>query len=216
MRLDVNFLCSAVALAECPRWNRIEIALAGRSNVGKSSLLNALADRPNLARISKTPGRTRSLNFFTVAERLALVDLPGYGYTKMSRSEANNIERLMSQYLRQRRELRGLALLVDARRGPESEEFTFVHDLQDAAWRVAPRLKLIVVATKCDKLKRSERRLAVRRFEAMGTAPSLCSSRTGEGIELLRREILHLANEDAEGFCDPIKQTENCWQPFKC
>jgi GTP-binding protein len=195
---DVNFLCSAAALAECPRWNRLEIALAGRSNVGKSSLLNALAGRANLARISKAPGRTRSLNFFTVGERVALVDLPGYGYAKMSRAEASKIALLMSQYIRQRRELRGVVLLVDARRGPGSEECRLLRGLHDPAWRVGPRLNLIVVATKSDKLKRVERGSAVRRFEAIATTPSLCSSRTGEGIEQLRRKILRLANDDVD------------------
>jgi GTP-binding protein len=196
MTLDTQFLCSVVTLAECPSWKRLEVALAGRSNVGKSSLLNALAGQRNLARISKTPGRTRSLNFFTVGGHLALVDLPGYGYAKMARSEAEKIALLTDQYLRHRRELRALILLVDARRGPGNEEFTIVNALQDPAWRVEPCLHLIVVATKCDKLKRTERRPALARFEAIGAAPSLCSSRTGEGIEQLRREILRLADRD--------------------
>ena len=194
MRLDVNFHCSAVALTGCPRWKRVEIALAGRSNVGKSSLLNALAGSPNLARFSKTPGRTRSLNFFTLGERLALVDLPGYGYAKMPRAEANKIALLMSQYLRQRRELRELVLIVDARRGPENEELTIARGLQDPNWRIGPPLNLILVGTKCDKLKGSDRACAVRRFEPIGVAPTLCSSRTGQGIEQLRHEILRLAD----------------------
>src|ERR1700719_3986760 len=117
-----EFVTSAFALDGCPRWKRAEVALAGRSNVGKSSLLNALAGSKGLARTSKTPGRTRCLNFFEVATNLALVDLPGYGFAKMSRSDAAKIAALLADYLRERRQLVALVMLIDARRGPERQE----------------------------------------------------------------------------------------------
>src|SRR5271155_3931045 len=108
MVLTARFVSSAPSLATCPRSDRLEIALAGRSNVGKSSLLNALTGVKGLARTSKTPGRTRSINFFEGPRRLTLVDLPGYGYAKMSRSDAAEITRLLFDYLAQRENLAGL------------------------------------------------------------------------------------------------------------
>ena len=94
-----EFVTSAFALDGCPRWKRAEVALAGRSNVGKSSLLNALAGVKGLARTSKTPGRTRALNFFSVNDTLALCDLPGFGYAKMSHDDAAKIASMMVEYM---------------------------------------------------------------------------------------------------------------------
>jgi GTP-binding protein len=190
MKLNAEFLCSALTLVECPRWSRVEVALAGRSNVGKSSLLNALAGRRNLARISKTPGRTRSLNFFVVGERLALVDLPGYGYAKMAHAEAHKIAHLMQQYLVHGSNLKALVLLVDVRRGPQKEEITLARLLQNRPSHTGENPYLMVVATKCDKLKRADRAPALRRFEVIAAAPVACSAVTGEGIDQLRRRIL--------------------------
>jgi GTP-binding protein len=189
MRLPAEFVCSAPTLADCPQWSRIEVALAGRSNVGKSSLLNALAGRKNLARISRTPGRTRCLNFFAVGAELALVDLPGYGYAKMARSEAERVARLMEQYLGGRANLAALILLVDVRRGPEKEEFAFAQ----LADNIQSGGGLILAAAKSDKLKRSERMVALRRFAAVGRVPLLCSALSGEGIDELRRQIVAFA-----------------------
>ena len=197
MRLDVKFVTSAFAPEGYPRWQRAEVALAGRSNVGKSSMLNALAGAKGLARTSRTPGRTRALNFFSVGDDLAIVDLPGYGFAKMSRSDAVRIAALMNDYLMRRECLVGLVMLVDARRGPEREEI-------DLAARAAERdVKLIAVATKCDKLRRSERAAALARFKPLGGEPIMCSVPSGEGIDDLRRRIAACARSVRGAAADP-------------
>ncbi len=199
MRLDAEFTASALDYSACPRWSRAEVALAGRSNVGKSSLLNALAQAKGLARTSKTPGRTRCLNFFTVGAALALVDLPGYGYARMGRAEAAKIAALMREYLRLRPNLVALAILIDARRGPEAEEFALAAEVR------ARGLDLIVVATKYDKLKNSARAAALKRFAPLESAPIACSAPTGEGVERLRGRIRECARrESAAGRPKPI------------
>jgi GTP-binding protein len=175
---------SAFALSGCPRWNRAEVAIAGRSNVGKSSLLNALTRNKGLARTSKTPGRTRCLNFFAVNDSIALCDLPGYGYAKMPHEEAAKIALMMNEYIHERENLAAIAILIDWRRGPLPE------DLQLVALAESRGISVIAVATKCDKLRRSERADAIKRFEQMHLEPILCSATSGEGMDELRRRIL--------------------------
>ncbi|HUO05496.1 MAG TPA: ribosome biogenesis GTP-binding protein YihA/YsxC [Candidatus Binataceae bacterium] len=190
-RPQAQFAVSAASLWGCPDWDRIEIALAGRSNVGKSSLLNAIVGIKGLAHTGKTPGRTRALNFFTIGETTALCDLPGYGYAKMAHEDARRLSAMMRDYLERRTHLSAIIILTDARRGPEREE------LDLAASASSRGVEVIVAATKCDKLKRSERAAAVARFAPMDAEPILCSSVSGEGIEELRRRILAVADSDS-------------------
>src|ERR1019366_5422640 len=169
MKLDAEFVTSVFSLGGCPRWNRAEVAIAGRSNVGKSSLLNALTGIKGLARTSKTPGRTQRINLFAVGESLALADLPGYGYAKMPQAVAQRIASSMTEYLHDRENLAALVMLVDSRRGPGREEIELAEIIRKR------ELVLIVVATKCDKLKRSERARAVAAFKPLNLEPILCS-----------------------------------------
>jgi GTP-binding protein len=190
-RLTAEFALSAFSLTGCPRWKRSEIAIAGRSNVGKSSLLNALTGVKGLARTSKTPGRTRCLNFFTVGDALALCDLPGFGYAKMPHDEARKIASMMHDYIHGRINLAAIAILIDCRRGPQQDEL-------DLATMAAGRaIEVIPVATKVDKLRRSERTDALARFAQMPGVPIFTSATSSEGIEDLRRRILAVARASA-------------------
>lgn len=141
-----HFLVSAAKLSQCPKDIRREVAFAGRSNAGKSSALNALTGSSRLARTSKTPGRTQLINFFQVEQGLCLVDLPGYGYAKVSRSVKEEWGRHLSDYLQRRESLKGVVLLVDVRH--PMKEF----DVAMLEWS-AQKLPVHILLTKADKLK---------------------------------------------------------------
>ena len=127
-----------------------EIAFAGKSNVGKSSLINALMNRKSYARISATPGKTQTINFYNINEELYLVDLPGYGYAKVSEKEKQQWGRLIERYLHQSAQLRAVFLLIDIRHDPSANDRMMYHWILDQGF--AP----IIIATKLDKLKRSQ------------------------------------------------------------
>jgi len=178
-----RFLGAAATPGRWPAPAGPEVAIAGRSNVGKSSLINALLGRRGLARTSSTPGRTRQINFFLVNERFLIVDLPGYGFAVGSETERRSWGPLVEGYLRDRAPLRGLVVLVDARRGPEDEE----RQLLDFCARAA--LPAAVVATKLDKLSRGRQQgalAALARTLALPDVPVLgFSSHTGDGRDAL-------------------------------
>ncbi|MEM8498401.1 MAG: ribosome biogenesis GTP-binding protein YihA/YsxC [Pseudomonadota bacterium] len=145
---QAEFLLSAQKLAQCPPDTGTEVAFAGRSNAGKSSAINTITAQKKLARTSKTPGRTQLLNFFSVGENQRLVDLPGYGYAKVSKSKRDEWQRHLDRYLRERQSLCGLILLSDIRH-PLQE---FDRALLD--WSSQSELAIHVLLTKSDKLKR--------------------------------------------------------------
>lgn len=145
-----EFVTSAVSVETLPISDLPEMAFIGRSNVGKSSLINALTNRKNLAKTSNTPGRTRQLNFFRVPEKLMIVDLPGYGYAKVSKKEVKAWTRLIKDYLRGRRPLRRVFLLVDSRHGLKPSDLEFMELMADSA------VSNQIVLTKIDKIKAGE------------------------------------------------------------
>lgn len=146
---SVEFVGAAARPGTYPKLRYPEIAFAGRSNVGKSSLINRLLGR-QVARTSSTPGRTRQLNFFVINDNLTFVDLPGYGYAKVAKEERAQWQKLVEDYLIHSQNLRGVVIIVDIRRGPEEEEEALFDFL---AYYHRP---FLVVATKCDKLKRGQ------------------------------------------------------------
>lgn len=183
-----EFVTSATQPSQFPAGALPEIAFAGRSNVGKSSLLNTLLERKGLARVSQTPGRTRLLNFFRVTPtkgsrapvgEFLFVDLPGYGYAKVSKAVHEQWGPMIDGYIRGRRFLRGIVMLTDIRRGEEEE-------LQLIQWADQVGVRVLAVATKIDKLSRGQRADALRRLEDFLGVPVLgCSAVTGEGKDAL-------------------------------
>ena len=160
-----------------------EIAFAGRSNVGKSSAINRLLGRRGLARTSSTPGRTQQLNFFAVDDRLTFVDLPGYGYARVSKAARAAWRPLVESYLSTRDTLAGVVVLIDVRRGLEPEEVDLLEFV------AALDIPALVVATKIDKLARGERVRAERALAA-GRVPAVAfSAVTGEGVDDVWRAI---------------------------
>ena len=147
---QAEFKTSAVKPTQYPDDGRCEIAFVGRSNVGKSSLINTLTNRRKLVKVSGTPGKTRLINFFTINNKLYFVDLPGYGYAKVSKSEKATWGKMMEQYLVNRPELKKVALLVDCRHKPTGDD-VMMYD-----WIKHYHNEVIVVATKMDKIKRSQ------------------------------------------------------------
>ena len=190
-----EFVLGVVAMSGLPPAEAVEIAFAGRSNVGKSSLINALTGRTGLARTSNTPGRTRELNFFTPGGGLMLVDMPGYGYARVSKKESDAWTRLVFDYLRGRPNLRRVYVLIDSRHGLKANDLAALDLLDKAA------VSYQIVLTKADKPKAAELTSvieAVRGAAAKRPAAHpdviVTSAETGAGIDLLRAEIAALAS----------------------
>jgi GTP-binding protein len=190
---ETEFLKGVVAMTGLPPADRIEVCFAGRSNVGKSSLINALTGRKGLARASNTPGRTQEINFFTVGQSHYVVDLPGYGYANAPVAIVAKWQKLLKQYLSGRQTLRRAFVLIDARHGvkPVDEEILSLMD--------SSALTFQVVLTKTDKIKLSERdavldqvRAALVKHPAAFPEIIVTSSEKGEGIATLRAVIATL------------------------
>lgn len=186
-KLTATFVGSYSSLDKLPADSRPQIALAGRSNVGKSSLFNRLVGHRNLALVSATPGKTRLLNFFLVNERFYLVDLPGYGYAKVSRSQSKSWGKLIEQYLTKSPRLAGLLLLLDSRREPTPE------DRQLLEWLAVRGVPVLAVITKSDKVNKDQLKRKVRQVEtAWGIEAIAFSIISGLGKSELIASIRHL------------------------
>jgi GTP-binding protein len=195
-----SFVKGVVAIDGLPQDGRPEVAFAGRSNVGKSSLINALVGRKALARVSVTPGRTRELNFFTLGKdaEFYLVDMPGYGYARAPKGEIKGWTRLIRDYLKGRRELKRVFLLIDARHGIKTNDHETMTLMDEAA------VSYQVVLTKADKLKAPERaaieaRVAADLAKHPAAYPEILatSARAGAGIPELRAAVAALLRNDA-------------------
>jgi GTP-binding protein len=204
--LDAVYLAEVREAGHWPPEGPAEVAIAGRSNVGKSTLLNRLAGRRTLARVSKTPGRTRGVIFYDLTLRLPggderfvlrLVDLPGYGYAQVSRDERKAWQRLVEGYVKARSSLRLFLIVLDARRAPGEEE------LQLVDWLRSEQVPSHLVVTKTDKLRAAEHGAA--RSKARGAfgpgAPlvSLVSGETGEGVDALWAMLLAATGRGRDG-----------------
>jgi GTP-binding protein len=188
---DVRFLMGCVQMDGLPEADLPEVAFAGRSNVGKSSLINAVTGRLKLARASNEPGRTREVNFFLADEALRLVDLPGYGFAKVSRGAANKFQNLGRNYLRGRPNLKRTYLLIDARHGLKAVDTEALDALDEAA------VSYQIVLTKADKIKpaeveevTAETLQQISRRAAAFPRVLATSAAKGTGIPELRAEIL--------------------------
>jgi GTP-binding protein len=194
-----TFVKGVVAIDGLPDDGRHEVAFAGRSNVGKSSLINALTGRKSLARVSVTPGRTRELNFFTIGKdaEFHLVDMPGYGYARAPKREVKGWTRLIRDYLKGRRELKRVFLLIDARHGIKVNDRETMTLMDEAA------VSYQVVLTKADKLKAPdlaaiEGKVAAELTKHPAAYPDIVttSARTGAGIPELRAAVAAVLRTD--------------------
>jgi GTP-binding protein len=225
--VHADFLTSATNASQWPSGDLPEVALCGRSNVGKSTLLNALLQRNALARVSRTPGRTRLLNFFSVTaappkkpgaatgggrEQLLLADLPGFGYAQISRSEHGKWRPMMEQYLTEREPLRAVVLLCDGRRAADPDAAEQLFDEMEIARFLHDYNRIVIpVLTKADKLSKHERKPTALGLQRLfGQKVTVVSGQTGEGMdELWLRIVRALAAaparpaQDDPGVGDP-------------
>ena len=193
---NAEFVGAYGSFSQLPPCSRMEIAFAGRSNVGKSTLINKLFNRKSLARVSAVPGKTATINFYRL-EGVHFVDLPGYGYAKVAKSEKERWAGLIEGYLNSERDIRLVFLLIDMRHAPSAD------DLHMISYLVEAELPFVIILTKADKLKKMARQARMEAFaEEIPYYSELTvipfSAQTREGVEQVRQIITELAEEDKE------------------
>lgn len=194
-----DFIASYGISSQLPESDRVEFVFSGRSNVGKSSLINRLCSRKNLARVSSTPGKTATINFYSVDD-LYFVDLPGYGYAKVSNADRDRWDKLINSYFEEERNNELLIQLLDCRHDPSAD------DVQMLQFLHYHRIPFVIVLTKADKLKKSQIAETQSRFEKIGLqygsrAVFLTSSEKGTGMEELKQyleSVLERSQEQQE------------------
>jgi GTP-binding protein len=192
MKVSARFVTSAAKPSDFPPSSLPELAVVGRSNVGKSSLINALVQQDGLARTSRTPGRTRLVNWFEVDKKFHLVDLPGYGYAEVNKDMKDSWRPLIETYLAKREALAGVLLLIDVRRGVQEEELDFI------PWLAERAIPVVVALTKSDKLAKHKRSLEVMKAKkelGLKRDPIAVSVQTAEGIDDMWRALLKLVEK---------------------
>ncbi len=188
---SIEFKGSFTHIKQLPKLRLPEVAFAGRSNVGKSTLINVLANRKNIAKTSSTPGKTRSLNYYLINEKFYFVDLPGYGFAKVSQRERRQWQRLIESYFAKNQHLRGIIQIIDSRHG-----FTKL-DLEMVEWLAFVQLPVLVIATKTDKLPGSKKKVILDQIEKkaqeLGVQQLIpFSAVTKQGKSDILKSIFHL------------------------
>ena len=197
---SAEFIKSAVKPEHYPETDLPEVAFAGRSNVGKSSLINTLVNRKKMVKTSSTPGRTQLLNFFCINGNLMFTDLPGYGYAKVPMAVKKNWGPMVETYLKTRKQIRIVILIFDIRRSGPS-----IEDMELLSWLVHERVPYVFVLTKADKLSGNEQTKSLARYtEALGIGKEnfiLFSSKTRKGLTKLWEKIEALIMQAGEDDC---------------
>lgn len=186
-----EYVGSYVNLNQLPEGNLPEIALVGRSNVGKSSLINKLVNRRNLAKSSSTPGKTRTINYYLINEQWYIVDLPGYGFAKVSKTEREKWGRMIETYLQNREQLRGVIQLLDIRHAPNQNDILMKNWLQNSG------IPMLVAVTKADKVSRGGRQKnlnIISKTLELDETPLCFSAENGEGVEELAEAIAEIVS----------------------
>ena len=187
---SAEFVKSAIKKSDCPKESLPEVAFAGRSNVGKSSLINIVVNRKNLARTSSSPGRTQMLNFFRINDQIYFVDLPGYGFAKVPVGVRAKWKPMVDEYLKNRKTLKLIIILLDIRRAPNTEDASFIRWLETAG------IPFLVVLTKSDKVSKnkcSSQRKVIKEFLLLKDEELVCfSTVTREGKQEILKRIVRI------------------------